>query len=88
MGNRIIKQPDGKFAVWSTAVDASTMIDATPDEIVEEWLSDERARLTQRAEQITTALDADERPYHQFTESWEEALETYQDIHGESFDLE
>lgn len=88
MSNQIIKQPDGRFAVWSTITDGFILIDATPAEIVEEWLSDERARLTERVEVITDALDAGERPYHQFTESWEEALETYRQVHGVPFDLE
>jgi hypothetical protein len=88
MSEMIIKQPDGKYAVWSNRVDAFTLIDATPDEIVEARLEGERRRVRERVNEIVAQLDRGEKPYGKRTDTWEEALEWYEHVHGEKFDLE
>ncbi|MBO9598643.1 MAG: hypothetical protein J7559_12610 [Cohnella sp.] len=42
MGRRIEKQPDGKYAVWSTIVDDYIIVDATPEQIIESFIEDAR----------------------------------------------
>ncbi len=74
MGQQIIKQPDGRLAVFSSAVDAFIVVDATPEELIE-WRAEEaseKARERTRAE-IERVLSGDPRPYYQFTLTWEEA---------------
>jgi hypothetical protein len=77
MGQQIIRQPDGKLAVFSSVVDAFVIVDATPEEIVE-WRAEagaEEARERTRAELARVLDDANPRPYYQFTLTWEEAAE-------------
>jgi len=35
MGHQIIKQPDGKLAVYSSGVDAWVVVDASPEELLD-----------------------------------------------------
>ncbi|MFD3902986.1 hypothetical protein HXS80_20570 [Streptomyces sp. CB04723] len=77
MGQQIIRQPDGRLAVFDSVVDAFVFVDGTPDEIVE-WRAEEaadRAREDTRAE-LDRVATRDE-PYHQFTLTWEEAAERH-----------
>lgn len=71
---QIIKQPDGRYAIWSSVTDDFDLTDMTPEEIVETWLADQRERLTASVSKIITALENGERPYCQFTMTWNEAL--------------
>lgn len=77
MGQQIIRQPDGRLAVFSSVVDAFIVVDATPEEILnwraEEAAAKERER-TQRELDAVLAGDP-RRVYYQFTRTWEEAAE-------------
>lgn len=42
MGQQIIRQPDGKLAVFASITDTFTVVDATPEELVE-WRAEEAA---------------------------------------------
>ena len=88
MGNQIIKQPDGNYAVWSSVVDAFVLIDATPEEIIEELTEEKRARITKDVYSIIEALDEGAKPYYQFTLSWQDAIGRYESVHHKKFDLE
>lgn len=74
MGQQIIRQPDGRLAVFSSIVDGFVILDATPEELIE-WRAEEaakEARKSTRAE-IDRVLSGETRPYYQFTLTWEEA---------------
>lgn len=43
MGQQIIKQPDGRLAVFSSITDTLIVVDATPEELVE-WRAEEAAQ--------------------------------------------
>lgn len=77
MGQQIIKQPDGKLAVFSSITDTFIVVDATPEEIIE-WRAEEaaeRAREQTRRE-LDKVLSGDSRgAYFQFAMTWEEAVE-------------
>ncbi|KKL68543.1 hypothetical protein LCGC14_2123910 [marine sediment metagenome] len=77
MGQQIIKQPNGKYALWSSVVDDFTLIDATRDQIIEEFV--ERAereivRLRVNVAKTLDKIDAAEPAYMQFTLSFDEAV--------------
>ncbi|KOG22008.1 hypothetical protein [Streptomyces viridochromogenes] len=75
MAEQIIRQPDGRLAVFSSVSDSFVLLDATPDEVVE-WRATEAAeaaRRNTRAELARVLDDANDRPYRQFTLTWEEA---------------
>lgn len=88
MGQQIIKQPDGKWAVWSTNVDDFVLIDATPEEIVEAWVEEFRQNAVRTVGETIRRLEAGEKPYAQFTRSWNEALATIKEVHGRDESLE
>ena len=77
MGEQIIKQPDGRLAVFSSIVDAFIIIDATPEEILD-WRAEEaaaKAREQTQRELDAVLADDPRRVYFQFTRTWEEAAE-------------
>ncbi len=88
MARQIIKQPDGRYAVWSTIVDNFILIDATPQEIVDIWADEEKMRIEIRVFEIVKELDKNGKSYHQFTKSWDDALETIKALHGKNVTLE
>lgn len=77
MGQQIVKQPDGRLAVFSSVVDAFVIVDATPEEILE-WRAEEAsAKERERTRRELDAVLADDprRVYHQFALTWKEASE-------------
>ena len=88
MGQQIIQQPDGKYAIWSTVVDGFVLIDAEPNDIINHWLESERERITKIVAGIIEQLERGEKPYYQFTMDWYEALHTHKQVHGKEFSLE
>ena len=88
MGQQIIRQPDGQYALWSSVVDSFVLIDADPEGIIEYWIEQEEKRLRERVAEIVASLEAGGKPYHQFTMSWHEALARHEQVHGSPFDLE
>lgn len=85
---RIVKQPDGKLAVWSTSVDSFVMIDAEQSDIVDYFLDGQVRRMTQDVAGIVESLDRGGRPYGEFTDSWDECLAWHEAQHGKPFSLE
>jgi hypothetical protein len=85
MGKQIIRQPNGRYAIFSTGTDTIHMWDATADEVVEHFV--ERAVEDARREwrRIVECVAAGEprRVYYQFTMTWEEALELDREHGGE-----
>lgn len=86
MSRQIIKQPNGKYAVWTTSSDQFISANCTKEEIINDWISEEIEeiynRIPQTVNNIVEQLDVGAKPYHQFTMNWEEALETMEEIHG------
>lgn len=74
MGHQIIKQPNGKYAIWSSGVDNFIVLDATETEVVDEMVDMYRRAVSVDVGQKIAALDRGEKPYMQFTLSWEDAL--------------
>lgn len=74
MGLQIIKQPNGKFGLFSSVSDGFTAYDCTPDELVEVFLDGERNLLEGRVAEIVAVLNKGGKPYFQFTMNWDEAI--------------
>lgn len=81
MGRHIIKQPNGKLAIWSTIVDNFIMTDATPEEYVDFRINEETERVKKDLKEIFEKIEKGER-YHHTVYQWEEALERLELIHG------
>lgn len=90
MGHQIVRQPNGNFAVWSSVVDDFIMWDCTVEELVNGYALDTRqasADSAQKIRDICAKLEAGEKPYFQFTRTFEEMVEFSRLQHGETDDL-
>lgn len=76
MGHQIIKQPDGKLAIFDASANVLVYWNATEDEIIEWFVhrAAQRARdeVTPRVRHV--AAGNPRKVYFQFVMSWEEAL--------------
>lgn len=75
MAHQIVKQPDGRYAVWSTIVDDFVIENATPKEIADTWAKEEADRVRNRVDEIVAQLDQGGKPYHQFTKTYGEFVQ-------------
>lgn len=85
MGHQIIKQPDGRLAVFSGFTDTFVLMDATPTEVVD-WFGESAAEAER--ERTRTVLghvlaDNPRAAYFQFARTWEEACQLNQDHGGD-----
>lgn len=82
MGKQIIKQPNGKYCLFSSVVDDVTIYDATPEELIDSFVEEERKRITNDVLRIVNELEAGEKAYYQFTLSFKEMLTRIAEVHG------
>lgn len=85
MGRQIVKQPDGRFAIFSSITDTVHIWDATADEIVDyfaEKAAEDARREAQRMVDAVARGDA-RSVYCQFVRTWEEVLASDREHGGE-----
>jgi hypothetical protein len=86
MAEQIIRQPDGRLAVFSSVVDAFVVIDATPDELIDYRAEEAAIKARERARtEIDRVLSGEPKPYHQFTLTWDEAVQMDREHGGDVF---
>jgi hypothetical protein len=83
MSNQIIKQPNGKYCIFSSIVDNVTHFDMSVENIIELWANEEKKKIEKAVKGIVAALEVDAKPYFQFTKSYEDMISTIKEIHGE-----
>lgn len=74
MAQQIIKQPDGKYALWSTITNDFIFVDANRENIEEFWVNEAKEKYHEQVNKICDDLDAGRKPYHQFTMTYQEAM--------------
>jgi hypothetical protein len=79
MARQIIKQPNGKYCVFSTVVDSIVDYDMSVDELKKDRKNGDEETI----DRIITKLENGEKPYYQFTMTFDEMLETIKSIYGE-----
>ena len=85
MGQQIIKQPDGLFAVFSSITDTFTFVDGTAEEVVE-FFAEQAARDARRkVGHLVRLVAADQarEAYFQFAMTWDAALRLDREHGGE-----
>jgi hypothetical protein len=82
MGQRIIQQPNGKYAVYSTIVDNFVLLDATREDLIEDRVEECKRRATEEVDRVLSELKSGGRPYYQFTQTFEETCDWIKQIHG------
>ena len=85
MSHQFIKQPNGKWALWSTVVDDFLMVNATKEQIIKYELKRIIEVEKEECNRIFTAIEEKGRYFSMMT--WEEAQETREEIHGKKIDL-
>ena len=79
---QIIKQPNGKYCLFSTIVDSVTYYNMTKEEIVKVWTEKAKIDFEDKVSGIIEKLDKGEKPYFQFTLNYEEMLKTILEVHS------
>lgn len=85
MSEQIIKQPDGRLAVFSSITDTFIVMDAAPDELIE-WRAKQAAdaaREQARTELAHVLADSPAKAYSRSTLTWEEAAQRNQEHGGD-----
>jgi hypothetical protein len=87
MGQQIIKQPDGQFAVFDTGSDTIIVWDGTRDEIVRWFVDRAVAATTRLTNDLLDHVDAGNtrKAYAQFAMTWDEALVTDKQRGGDAW---
>jgi hypothetical protein len=75
VGHQIIRQPDGKLAVFSSVVDDWILFDASPEELLDYYAGKAAAAARRDTQQVLDAVLAGtpREVYHQFAMTFEEA---------------
>lgn len=87
MSHQIIKQPNGKYCIYSSVVDDIVVYNATPDAIKEYYLAKERERIYNDVNKLINKLEKGEKPYHQFTLTFNEMCEDILEHHKDEKDI-
>lgn len=83
MARQIIKQPDGRYAVWSTIVDDFVAVNVDRDEIIEMFVEGERQRIIQSVDETLEHIAAGRPAYYQFTKSFDDCVALIRANHGD-----
>ncbi len=83
MGKQIIKQPNGKYCIFNSVVDNVTHYDMSVNDIIEDWVNDAKIEISEKVKNIVSKLENGQKPYYQFTQSYEDMLKSIAEIHGE-----
>lgn len=87
MGQQIIRQPDGRYAIFSSNTDTIIVYDATAPEIID-WFAEQaaqHARVVGRGQLGHVEGGRPEEAYYQFAMTWDEALENDRENGGEAW---
>lgn len=82
MAWQIIKQPDGKFCVYSTVVDHFVYTDLSESQVTEVYKDEWGRNGVDFAERVIESLANGGQPYSQFTQSFDEAVAWIKKLHG------
>lgn len=82
MGRQIVKQPNGKYCIFSSIVDNVTFYDMTPEDIIEQWVTESRDRIAKDVLETIGQLDRGESPYYQFGKTYTEMISFIKEVHG------
>lgn len=83
MAYQIIRQPNGKYCIFSTVVDNVTMYNLTEDEIIDEFVKEQKINISEQVKLIIKSINEGRKPYYQFTKDFNSMLEFIKEIHGE-----
>lgn len=83
MGWQIIKQPNNNYCIFSSIVDNVIYYNMTQLELINIFNKEINADISEKIIKIVKKLNNGEKPYHQFTKTYEDMLILIKEIHGE-----
>lgn len=86
--SQIIKQPNGKYCIFSGIIDNITHYNLSREEIIEVKLEQAREEIIHNVDRILSKIEKNEKPYHQFTMSFDDMVEQIKIVHGEKQSIE
>lgn len=75
MATQIVKQPNGKYCIYNTIIDDVTVFNCTKSDIIELRCKEARQKIVEEVNEVVSKLDNCEKPYYQFTLTFEEVLQ-------------
>ena len=75
MARQIVKKENGLYAVWSTIVEDFIVDDVTKEQVIGDAINMAKVEALSNINAILNKLDKGEKPYYQFTMTYEEMLE-------------
>jgi hypothetical protein len=82
MARQIIKQPNGKFCIFSSVVDNIIYYHMEEKDIINFLVEESKKDIEEHVKKIVSDLNEGKKPYHQHTMSYEEMVQTIKEIHG------
>lgn len=87
MAWQIIQQPNKKYCVFSTVVDHFIFVDVTGNDLRSVYKEEWGRQGVEKVDKVIKAIAKGEKPYHQFTQTFDEAVAWIKEVHGE-FELD
>jgi hypothetical protein len=82
MGRQIVKQPNGRFCVFSSVCDNVIYYDCTKEDIKDYYLEESKKEIDKQVDETIESLELDGKPYYQFTKSFPDMLKIIKEVHG------
>lgn len=76
MGHQIIKQPNGKYSIYSSVTESVIGYEITKDELIKHYKEEASKKAEKDTLDILERIETTEKPYYQFTKTWEEVKDT------------
>lgn len=83
MGYQIIKQPNKLYGIYSSFGDGIILYNAREQDVFDFFVEEAVKSARENVQKILDKIESDEKPYYQFTMSWDEAIETHAKEYGE-----
>lgn len=84
MGRQIIKQPNGKYCVFSTICENVIYYNMTPEDLIATEIKERTEQITKEVTETVQRLENGEKPYFQFTMSYFDMCERIKECHGKT----
>jgi gamma-glutamyl:cysteine ligase YbdK (ATP-grasp superfamily) len=84
MARITLKQPNGKYAIFTTICDGFIISNATREELIADLVKEATEKITEDINEVCDALDEGKRSFRNHsTMTWDYAVERCIQIHGE-----
>jgi len=79
MGHQIMKQPNNKYAIYSSITETLIGWNIDKESLIEYYKEEASKRAEKETLSILTKIENNEKPYYQFTKTWDEVKDSMSD---------